>query len=68
MSSLEPYVIHCSINDTTVSFVTAAIEREDPFADAGRNGIQMYVCLPPAVSITADSYIILVRSTRNIPV
>lgn len=38
-SSLTSF--QCSVNDTTVPFVTAAIEEKDPFVDADGNGAQM---------------------------
>jgi hypothetical protein len=37
----KPHVLHCSINDTTVPFVTAAIVSEDRFTEADKNSHQM---------------------------
>lgn len=34
---------HCSINDTTVPFVTAAIVSEDRFSEADKTGLDMFV-------------------------
>lgn len=33
-----------AVRDTTVPYVTACIEEEDPFAEWDTNGMEMYVC------------------------